>query len=239
MAPVGAEGEASIAGEADVGADADGEEDEVGGDAATVLEGDGGDGSVGRYLTARRRVGREGGEAGAGDEVDVVGAEFAFEVEGHFAVERREGVVNLFDDGDGQAAVVEGLGHFEADETGADDDGAARGTGGQICLEFAGVFHVAERKDVGGVDVRGVGEDGTGAGGEDELVVGEGFVAVGGEIADFNGSGGAVDAEGFGVGADVDVEAFADAGGGGDEEFVFGHDAAGNVVGESRSWRRR
>ena len=73
-------------------------------------------------------------------DADVVVAQFALEQHRHLLVELRQHLILQFDQLDRQTLVMQLLGHFQADEAGADRHGAHPGIG-----RFDDAIHVFER----------------------------------------------------------------------------------------------
>ncbi len=107
-----ADGEAGHLGEAHVGPHADRTDHEVGGEHATVGQGDG--------------VGFDRGHLDAGLDGDPVGHELVLDQDRQLGVERRHDLGRGLHDRDVEALVHEVLGHLEADEPGADHHGGLR-----------------------------------------------------------------------------------------------------------------
>ena len=205
-----------------VGAHAESEHDEVGGDYAAILEDDSAGLAVG--FTDR-------GETGPRDEFHPVAEQFAAKRFGHLRVERRKDLPATFDEGHRQAAFLELFGDFQADEASADHRDLLDGR--QLGEDAIHVLDVAERMDARGAHAGDIGEEWGGAGGEDQLVVGLRVLGAGLMVADPDRLGRPVDGEGFMAHPYLDVEAFL-------EHLRLGHqelgailDDAPEVVGES------
>ena len=84
----------------------------------------------------------------------------------------RHDLVGGVDDRDGEAARGEVLGHLEADEAGAHDDGRPAAVRLDVGADALGVVGGAHAEYAGEVRARDRGHEGRGARGDDELVVG-------------------------------------------------------------------
>lgn len=113
------ERETRVTGDLRVGLDAHREHDEVG------LQ------DLARLKVALERVGRghETLDTVAERDANFMVAQFAFQQHRHFLVELRQHLLLQFDKFDRQALMVQLLGHFQADEAGADGHGTHPGLG--------------------------------------------------------------------------------------------------------------
>jgi len=133
-----------------------------------------------------------------------VAFELVLHQEGHGLVERREELVEEFDEGDFLFEMDELFDHFEADEAGADhDDTAGVGAGG---FEAIHVLKRAECVNARVVDAGKRRAQRGGAGREDEFIVGQPSLLARGKGAQLHAFAGAVDGHGLGAGAHIDVE---------------------------------
>jgi hypothetical protein len=112
------------------------------------------------------------------DDLDVVAAELLAEQLAELLVDGRHDRRGQLDQGHGQAAAGESLGHLQADVATADDDGRAGATG-QGLVEREGVAHGVQHmhpRQVQAVDGR---PDRDRPGGDDQLVIAELVVSAG------------------------------------------------------------
>ena len=143
-------------GELVVGTHAEAEDDEVGFDGDAVFEDDA-RGLAGRFT--------DGFEAGTRDQADALAEEFATERLGHFGVEGRQDLADLLDQGDVEAAFLELLGDFEADEASADHGDLLDRR--QLGEDAVHVLDITQRMHALGADAGDVGDERGRAGGED------------------------------------------------------------------------
>ena len=152
----------------------------------------------------RVRRGNEALDAVAERDADLVVAQFALEQHRHLGVELRQDLLLQFDELHRQALALQLLGHFQADETGADGDRAhARFGGGNDAVH---VLERAQREDACIVDAGDRWADRRRAGREHQLVVAEPFAAAVDEVLRFDALAGTVDAHGFAACAHIEVE---------------------------------
>ena len=116
-------------------------------------------------------VGLERLEPHASYELHVVPRQLIGDIGGHFRIQRRQRVRRLFNDRHIHSAPAHRLGHLQADESGADDDGAAGRVRLEVFVHRDRVFHRAEKEQVRGCNVFDGRHDRFGAGREDQLVV--------------------------------------------------------------------
>jgi hypothetical protein len=142
---------------------------------------------------------------GAGQDLHAAGGQFGTDQRTEFGVDGGQHLGQLFHLGDLQAAAGQGVGHFQADVPGADDDRAGRGGLFQGPQDGEGVVHrvqqvhpVAGAEGVGPGQAADRGPDRDGTGADDELVVAEQFLAAAGG-GDQELAAGDVDALGGGV----------------------------------------
>ena len=169
---------------------------------------------------------------------DTMGARFGFDIDGQFAIELWQDMRGLFDDGDGQAAIVQGLGHFQADEPAA-HDGRHRGLERPESLQGTRCPHGTHAKDVGRAGHCDGRNDGRRTGSEDEFVVGEGFFGSAGDGARRAAFWKAGRSPGPPFAGDVDVVALLHFLRVGDQELFFLQDARRQCDRAGHSWRRK
>src|SRR4029077_16096900 len=151
------------------------------------------------------RGGADGLDGGAGQNLGAAGAEFGVHESTELGGGRAHDLGLLFPLGDAQAADGQGVGHFQADVPGADDDRAGRCGFLEDAHDGEGVAHgVQQVHPVDGAEGGGAGQAGDGraerggGGTDDELVVAEHLLAaVGG--GDQELAAGYVDPSGGGV----------------------------------------
>ena len=109
-----------------------------------------------------------------------MGGEFGVDLRAQLRVDGGQYLGQLLHLGDRQAADRQGVGHFQADVPGADDDRAARGGGFQGAHDREGVAHrVQQVHPIGraqGIQATDRGPDRDRAGADDQLVVAEQFI---------------------------------------------------------------
>ena len=161
-------------------------------------------------------------------DVNAEGAQLAGDQRGHLDLEGRQDVLGVLDEVGLEASVREGLGGFDADEAGSEDDGArARGLAqGESIVDRAQGVHA---RGVEAVDGRAGGEP---SGGKDQVVVGERVSLAGLSVGDLDAAGTRVDRRDLGVDAHVEVERSLEGLRGVEEELGGVFDLAADVVRE-------
>jgi len=139
----------------------------------------------------------------------------------------------VLDEGDRDAAAGELLGHLQADEAGADDDGARRVARVGPGADRLGVAQVPHGEDARGVHAGDRRHDAARAGGQDEGVVGVGELRAVGQVAHRHGAGGMVDGEDLVPGTDLDAVPLREPGRVAGAQLVEVGDLGADVVGDA------
>ena len=112
------------------------------------------------------------------DDLDAVAAQLLAEQLAELGVDGGHDRRGLLDQGHGQAAAGEGLGHLQADVAAPDDDGRA-GPGGEGLVEGEGVAHGVQHMHPGQVQAVDRWPDRDRPGGDDQPVIAELAVGAG------------------------------------------------------------
>jgi len=216
---------AHLPGEVDVRADADGEDHQVRGQGLPGVQAHGAGGAV--------VAGLDGGHARGEPQGDAVAGEGLGDPEAHIRIEGGHHLGQAFDEGDRDAAAGELLGHLQADEAGADDDGAPRGARLGPGADRLGVAQVPDGEDARGVHAGYRRDDAARAGGQDQGVVAVGELGAVGQVADRERAGGVVDGEDLVTGADVDAVPRGEPSGVAGAQLVEVGDLGADVVGDA------
>ena len=189
----GTEFEPCFARKVHVGPDAHGQEDHVGGN-----------GAFARVHLLHPALAPEGLHKGAGQHPDAVGFQMVIHGPRHFPVQDVQNLGLLFRDGHTASARDQRFGHFNSQQSAADNHDIAGLAGRKQVPDALRIAHAVKREDVGQVGTRNRRDAGRGAGGENQRVIGDIRFAAAGQIRDFNGLFIAVNAGGFSLAEDGD-----------------------------------
>ena len=205
-------------GEGGVGADAGRQDDEVGGQ----------DGALGKRHGVVVVAVDDGLGGDAGMNVNAEAAQLLRDQRGHLDFEGRQDVFGVLDEVGLEASVCEGFGGLDADEPGAEDDGArARGL-----AQGEGVVDRAQGVHARGVEAVDRGSAREGSRGEDQVVVGERVGLASLLVDDLDAVRTGINRHDLGVDAHVEVERRLERLRGVEEELGGVFDLAADVVRE-------
>ena len=156
---------------------------------------------------------------------------------GHFRIQRRQDLLVQLDQRDGDAAADEAFGHFQADETGADDDRPPPAAV-QRPLDAVRVMEISQGEDAGQIGAGDRQARRGGAGGQNQLVVGLAIDPAGGQIADNDALACPVDRLDLGLRSHVQFEPLAEPLGRDDQQLAAIGDLAAEVVGQAAIGKR-
>ena len=156
---------------------------------------------------------------------------------GHFRIQRRQDLFVQLDQRDGDAAADEAFGHFQADETGADDDRPPPAAV-QRRLDAVRVMEISQGEDAGQIGAGDRQARRGGAGGQNQLVVGLAIDPAGGQIADNDALARPVDRLDLALRPHVQFEPLAEPLGRDDQQLAAIGDLAAEVVGQAAIGKR-
>ena len=210
--------DAGIMQERGCGTDADGHDHHV------SLETAHGRADAGGLLAAQHGL-----QAGAGHDPDALGLQLAADIVGDLGVEQvGHDLRSHVHHGDLQALGQEVFGDFQTDEAAAHNNGAAALVLVHISPQADGVVGGPHGEHTGQVDAGNIGNEGHGAGGDDQLIVGDHFA-----VCEGHGLGGSVNRHSLHPGLDLHTGQAHVLSGGVDDQLLPGLDAAAHIVGQA------
>ena len=216
-----AEFEPGVLGQATVGRDADRENDQIGFDRLAI-------GQFDRQAAGRICV--EGGRAGVEEELEPLLAHVLVQESSHIRIDRGHDLVGEFNQRNIDIAFHQVFGHFNTDESAADDDGPLRLLRIDKLADLERIRHGAQGVDARQVNAFHRRAFRLGTGGQDQLVIGFGVFFAGLVVLDRDCLGCAIDARDLGKNAHLHIEALAHGFRRLDQQFVLGLDHITDII---------